>query len=108
MVEARLVFTALAYMLAMFLAGVYGLRDRLGIAVLALLSLSWFTVDKLFEGGIVLELSKTHAITTSDFVGLLGLIVSVLLWWRWRRLRNPAARARQDRPAPTPERSSSG
>ncbi len=82
MVEARLVVTALALMLAMFLAGVHGVRHRIGIAILALLSLSWFTVDKLFEGSIVVELTKSHAVTSSDFVGLLGLIVAALLWWR--------------------------
>ena len=116
MVEARLVVTALALMLAMFLAGVHGLRHRIGIAILALLSLSWFTVDKLFEGNIVFELTKTHAITTSDFVGLLGLIVSGLLWWHSRPARaprpvRPAAPvpgAAPDRPAPTREHSSTG
>jgi len=113
MVEARLVVTVLALMLAMFLAGVHGMRHRVGIAILALLSLSWFTVDKLFEGNVVLELSKTHAVTSSDFVGLLGLIVSGLLWWHSRSARavRPAAPVRgaaQDRPAPTREHSSTG
>ena len=48
----------------MFLAGVHGVRHRVGIAILALLSLAWFTVDKLFEGSIVFELTRTHAVTS--------------------------------------------
>jgi hypothetical protein len=84
MVEARLVVTALALMLAMFLAGVHGLRHRMGIAILALLSLAWFTVDKLFEGDVLVHLSKTHAVTTTDLVGLLGLLVVALLSWHAR------------------------
>lgn len=92
MVEARLVVTALALMLAMFLAGVHGLRHRIGIAILALLSVTWLTVDKLFEGETLFAIDRRYGLTTADFVGLLGLAVSVLLWRSARsERRGPAA-----------------
>jgi hypothetical protein len=105
MVEARLVVTALAMLLAMFLAGVHGLRHRIGIVILALLSLAWFTVDKLFEGEVLFQLNRHQGLTVSDLVGLVGLLVAGLLWRKTRPVRNPVARAPQGRPEPTRERS---
>lgn len=84
MVEARLVVTALAVILAMFLAGVQGLRHRTGIVILGLLSLSWFTIDKLFEGDVLVDLNREHAITASDLVGFVGLVATAALWFRAR------------------------
>jgi hypothetical protein len=84
-VEARLVITALAIIVAMFLAAMQGLRNRTGIGILGLLSLSWFTVDKLFEGEVLFQINRTQGLTTADFVGLLGLGVAGLLWWRSRK-----------------------
>lgn len=107
MVEARLVVTALVFLLAMFLAAVHGLRHRVGISILALLSVAWFTVDKLFEGEVLFEIDKTQGVTTSDFVGLLGLAVAGLLWWRSRSeprnspVRTPTAPVPQDTRVPT-------
>ena len=95
MVEFRLVVTALALLLAMFLAGVHGLRHRVGIAILGLLSLVWFTVDKLFEGELVFQIDRHQGLTTSDFVGLLGLVITAALWWQSR-----PARMRRSAPAP--------
>jgi uncharacterized membrane protein HdeD (DUF308 family) len=107
MAELRLVVTALALMLAMFLAGVHGLRHRIGVAILALLSVVWFTVDKLFEGEVLFQINRHQGFTSADVVGLLGLIVAVLLWRNGRTVRTPAERAPQGRPAPTREHSSS-
>jgi uncharacterized membrane protein HdeD (DUF308 family) len=107
MVEARLVVTALAMLLAMFLAGVHGLRHRVGIAILALLSVAWFTVDKLFEGEVLFQINRHQGLTVSDIVGLLGLLIAALLWRRTRPVRNPPARALEDTPAPTRAHSSS-
>jgi hypothetical protein len=101
------VVTALALMLAMFLAGVHGLRHRIGIAILALLSIVWFTVDKLFEGEVLFQINRHQGFTSADVVGLLGLIVAGLLWRYGRAVRTPAERAPRGRPAPTPERPSS-
>jgi hypothetical protein len=89
MVEARLVVTALAMMLAMFLAGVHGLRHRIGIVILGLLSVVWFTVDRLFEGEVVVAVSRNHGIVVSDLVGVLGLLVTALLWFRTTRKAGP-------------------
>src|SRR4051794_17745127 len=103
MAEARLVVTALAMMLAMFLAGIYGLRHRVGILILALLSLTWFTVDKLFEGGVLLHVSKTNGITVSDLIGILGVLISGLVWWYSARNRHVASQAaHEDGPARGP------
>jgi uncharacterized membrane protein HdeD (DUF308 family) len=107
MVEARLVVTALAMMLAMFLAGIHGLRHRTGIAILALLSLAWFTVDKLFEGEVLFQINRHQGFTGSDIIGVLGLLVAGLLWRNSRTVRTPAERAPQGTPAPTREHSSS-
>ena len=96
MVEARLVVTALAMMLAMFLAGVHGLRHRIGIAILGLLSVAWFTVDRMFEGEVIVRLSRSHGVTVSDLIGLLGLIITGLLWLGSDR--TIALRADGDRP----------
>jgi hypothetical protein len=72
------VLAALAYALAMVLAGAVGYRQRLGVAILTLLSLSWFTMDKLFEGRSLVRISTSMGITASDLVGLAGL-----LWAAW-------------------------
>ena len=72
----------------MFLAGVLGLRDRVGIAILALLSFAWFTIDRLFETKHVLvAITRTNGLTAPDLVGILGLVITALLTLHWRRSR---------------------
>ena len=76
MPDVRDLLTALALLVAMVLAGWIGVRQRIGIVVLALLSLVWLTVDSLWEGGVLLALSTHHGITLADLVGIAGLLVA--------------------------------
>lgn len=85
MPELRIVLTVLALLAAMLIAGLIGLRQRLGIAVLALLSFVWLTVDKDFEGGVLLTVARHNGLTVADLVGIAGFLVCVVLWWRGRR-----------------------
>jgi hypothetical protein len=80
--ELRLVLTAFALIAAMVLAGFIGARQRSGIVLLALLCFVWFTVDREFEGGVLVTISSTHGLVSSDFVGIAGLAVAAWLWVR--------------------------
>lgn len=84
MAELRIVLTVLALLAAMVLAGVVGLRRRIGIVLLALLSFVWLTLDKDFEGAVIVTITSHNGVTVSDLVGLAGFVVCVVLW---RRLR---------------------
>jgi hypothetical protein len=75
--------TAAMLLVAMVLAGLIGRRQRLGIALLALLSLVWLTVDRLWEGPVIITLTDHNGLVTSDFVGLAGLGMAI---WLYRRL----------------------
>lgn len=85
MPELRVVLTVVALLAAMILGGVVGLRHRIGIAILALLSFVWLTLDRDFEGGVLVSLTSHNGITASDLVGLAGFGISVWLWLRLRR-----------------------
>lgn len=87
MPELRIVLTGLALVVAMVLAGVIGWRQRIGSIVLALLSFVWFTVDRDFEGSVLVKFSATHGIVAADLVGIAGFVASALLWWRLQRSR---------------------
>jgi hypothetical protein len=87
MPELRLVLTALALIAAMVLSAVVGRRQRVGIVLLVLLSFVWLTIDRYFEGGVILVVSSHHGLVTSDLVGIAGLGVAVWLWVRSRRSR---------------------
>lgn len=86
MSQLRDVLTALALVGAMVLAGVVGRRHVIGVAILALLSFVWLTVDRNWEGGVIAVVDRTHGLTTADFVGIVGFVAAAWLWWRlWRR-----------------------
>jgi hypothetical protein len=83
--ELRDVITAAMLLVAMVLAGLIGRRQRIGIALLALLSLVWLTVDRLWEGPVLVAVSKHNGLVTSDFVGLAGLGAAIWLYRRFDR-----------------------
>jgi len=70
---------------AMIISAWLGMRQRWGIVLLALLSLVWLTVDRLWEGPVLIEVTSHNGLVTSDFVGLAGLIGAGLLERRRRR-----------------------
>ena len=82
--DLRIVLTVLALLGAMVLSGVLGLRQRAGIFVLALLSFVWLTLDRDFEGAVLISFTSHNGLTASDLVGIAGLAGCVVLW---RRLR---------------------
>lgn len=83
-VELRVVVTALALAAAMLLSALIGWRRRVGALLLLLLSFVWLTVDKEWEGPILVSLDSKHALTTADLFALAGVAVSL---WLWARLR---------------------
>jgi hypothetical protein len=85
MPELRIVLTMIALLAAMVISGMIGRRNRLGIAVLALLSFVWLTVDKDFEGAVLVTVMRHNGLTLADLVGLAGFAVCAILWWRTRR-----------------------
>lgn len=85
MPELRVVLTACALFVAMVLAGWLARRQRTAAVLLALLSFVWLTVDRSFEGPVLLSVSSTHGLVTSDLVGIAGLGAALWLWARGRR-----------------------
>ncbi|MBE7189843.1 hypothetical protein [Jatrophihabitans endophyticus] len=77
-----LIFTLLAIMV---IGGALGVRRRTGAVLLALASFAWLLVDTSWEGVTLWTVSSTHGLTTSDLVGLLGLLVAAAQLWRLRR-----------------------
>ncbi len=85
MPAARLIITALLLALAMAICAWLGRRQRVGTVLLVLLSAVWLTVDRDWEGGVIVVISPTHGLTTADLVGLAGLAIAAWQWWRaWR------------------------
>ncbi len=85
--ELRDIVTAVLLFAAMMLSAWLGMRQRLGVVLLTLLSLVWFTVDRLWEGPVLVPLAPNRGLVTSDVVGLIGLVVAVVLGRRHRRRR---------------------
>jgi hypothetical protein len=86
--DLRIVLTVLALLAAMALCGVLGLRQRLAIVVLALLSFVWLTLDSDFEGDVLITFTNHNGLTASDLVGVAGFVAAIGLWVRlWRRRR---------------------
>ena len=83
-VDLRILATIIALVAAMVIAAFLGRRQRAGAAILVLVSLAWLTVDRDFEGPLLLKLNDEHGIVLSDLVGFLGLGVGVWLWFRAR------------------------
>lgn len=84
MSDLRLYTTAALLVVAMVLAGWIGRRQRIGAVILALLSVAWLTVDRDWEGGVIVALGASHGITTADFVGFAGILASGWLLVRRR------------------------
>lgn len=104
MTELRLVLTALALAAAMVLAGVVGRRQRIGSVILALLALVWLAADHGFEGAVLLTVTQTHGLTSTDLIGLAGLGVAIWLWFRLRRTGGQASvRSRRRKTNPSGE-----
>lgn len=85
--QLRVDLTIAAYLLAMVLCVVIAQRgERLGLALLALLSLAWFGIDApLGEGDVLIVLVRHHmGITEADIFGIVGLIVAIALAGRRR------------------------
>ena len=53
-----------------------------GSVLLALLSVVWLTVDRFYEGAVLVVVSNRHGFVASDIVGVLGLIAAVWFWVR--------------------------
>ncbi len=85
LVELRYWATAAMLLAAMVLAGVIGRRARSGLVLLALLSLVWLTVDRLWEGGVIIVFTGRNGLVASDLVGVAGLCVAAWLWHGPRR-----------------------
>jgi hypothetical protein len=85
MSELRLIITAALLALAMVLAAWMGRRQRIGTVILALLSLVWLTVDRDWEGGIIVVVDSRHGLTTADLVGVAGLVLAGVQLVRARR-----------------------
>lgn len=79
MVEAREVLTALALALSMLGAAWIGLRQWLGVVILALLSFAWLTVDDRWEGRVLLHFGRSHGFVLVDLVGIIGGLLAVAL-----------------------------
>ena len=84
-VELRQALTVTALVLAMLLSGVIGVRQRIGTLTLALISFAWLTVDAKWEGGTLIHLSHSHALTRADLVGFAGLAVAAWQLWHHHR-----------------------
>lgn len=82
--DARVAVTAIALVAAMVIAGVLGRRQRAAAVLLGLLSFVWLTVDRLYEGAVLLTVSSRHGLVASDLVGLVGLCVAAWQLWRLR------------------------
>jgi hypothetical protein len=75
--------TVCALAVTMVLAAIIGLRHLVGIAMLALLAFVWLTLDKTWEGGVLVSVSGGHGLTQADLAGVLALVVAALELWRW-------------------------
>ena len=84
MSELRIVLLIWTLLASMAVAAGLGARHRAGVVLLALLSLVWLLVDGRFEGLVLLDLTSHNGLTTSDLVGVLGLVLALAQWLRLR------------------------
>ena len=77
--ELRVLATAVMLFAAMSVSAWLGVRQRWGVVLLTLLSLVWLTVDRLWEGPVLITVTSHNGLVTSDFIGLAGLIVAGVL-----------------------------
>ena len=90
MSELRIIVLIWTLVLLMAVGAALGARRRSGALVLALVSFVWLLVDSDFEGVVLIVVTKRNGLTTSDLVGVAGLVLALGQWWRL------AARARRD------------
>jgi len=83
--DLRIALTVLALLGAMVVSGALALRHRTAIVVLALLSFVWLTLDRDFEGGVLISFTSHNGLTASDLVGIAGFLACLALWLRLRR-----------------------
>ncbi len=95
--EFRLIVAAAALVAAMVIAERVGRHDRRGAAILVLISVAWFTVDKHWEIAVLLRLSHGHGLTVTDLIGIAGLVRGVWQLVRGPRRRDPALEAEDRR-----------
>lgn len=77
--------TGVVLFAALVIAGYLAFHQRLGAVLLALLSLVWLSVDRYFEGGVLISFSRRHGLVTADLVGVAGLVLAAWLFVRPRR-----------------------
>ena len=77
MSELRIIILIWTLLLAMATAAGLGTRSRFGPPMLALVSLAWLLVDTDFEGVVLVDVTPRNGLTTSDLVGVLGLVLAV-------------------------------
>lgn len=70
-------------------AGVGHRAPRAFGTLLVVLSLLWLRHNEHYEAAVVWSISPSKGLTTTDFVGLGGLVVAAYLWgsWFWSRRR---------------------
>lgn len=81
---------ALVTLLVMLVsAGTADRTGRVGAAVLAVVSVVWFFVNKPMEGAVLVTLSADHGVTAADLAGVAGLGLAGWRYQVWRRSRAP-------------------
>ena len=85
MSDTRIVLVVLVLLASMALSFALGRRQPIGAVLLALLSVLWLLVNSAFEGPVLIDFSNTHGLTTSDLVGVAGLLSAGWLLVRRRR-----------------------
>ncbi|NYD40497.1 hypothetical protein [Nocardioides panaciterrulae] len=64
------------------LAAVAPQTGRIGAIALGLTSVVWLLVDQSVEGVVVLTVTRTHGLTSSDLAGIAGLgVAGWLFFW---------------------------
>ena len=87
MSEQRTILLIWTLLAIMAISCALGARRRSGAVLLALASVLWLLVDTSYEGQTLLVISATHGLTTSDLVGLAGIVIAGVQLWRLRRPR---------------------
>lgn len=59
--------------------------DIWGVATLLLLCIVWLQVDKAFEGPLIFDVNRNHALVLSDLFAIIVGALGVVGWLRRRR-----------------------
>ncbi|WP_372733665.1 hypothetical protein [Nocardioides sp.] len=74
---------AAAILVAAIVAAVAAGRwGRPGAVALAVFSLWWLLVNKPLEGPVLISFGGEHGLVATDLVGLVGVGLAGLVWWR--------------------------